>query len=673
MFCKDLRVNDQTELKDVFVWSSRFETGLREVDLQHAKLVQMINALALIAVEGTNQPKLLRLLDELQDYAGYHFKTEEDLMAQYALNTEFIGEHVHAHESLTEQIRIVRKLAESAESNAGVAVWRLLPFLTKWLLFHVLGTDMRMAHEIIALQRGEPLQRAEEQALAQQSESLVIVLDALNDITDNLTRRTTQLQEANQRLRISEARYALAQRGARIGNWDLDLDSRDLRWSAEVDPLFGFRLRDFSHPFDGFMACVHPDDRSDFLEALETVRQGSNNFARQHRIVWADGSVHWLAMTGECLRGRLGESDRIVGIVRDVTDEKLAREQLQDTNAQLKLSLASVERHAADLTRLNELNEGLQSCLTTSEAFEVVEHTLSRLNLGSGGALAVQAIGADELKTVVRWGDANGMSAQFAASACWGMRRNQRHTLLRLTDGPVCKHFDALPSNPYLCYPLQVLGENLGLLTVSAPADVSEREWGRITHLSAMVAESLKLALSNVRLREALHEQAIRDPLTGLLNRRYLDETLPREIVRAQREHRPLSLVMLDLDHFKRVNDTWGHEAGDAVLVHLANILKQYLRSSDLACRFGGEEFVVVMLGANLTEARERIELIAKKMRETPIPLPHLTLPAVTFSAGLVQAELHGDSAELLLRNVDHALYAAKDAGRDCIHEAAVK
>ncbi|MDP5238968.1 diguanylate cyclase [Uliginosibacterium sp. 31-16] len=664
-------MNEKTDLKDVFVWSSRFETGLHDVDQQHTRLVQLINSLSQLAIEGSTQAKLISLLDELQDYAGYHFKTEEDLMAQFALNADFVASHVHAHASLREQIRIVRNLAESAESSAGAAVGRLLPFLTKWLMFHVLGTDMRMAHEIIALQRGESREQAEEQALAQQSESLVIVLDALNEITDNLTRRTTELQESNQRLRISEARYALAQRAARIGSWDLNLESNDLRWSDEVDPLFGFRLRDFSQPFEGFMACVHPEDRTRMLEALDAVRQGSGDFSVQTRIVWADGTVRWLAITGECIRGRAGEADRIVGIVRDITDEKLAREQLQDTNAQLKLSLASVERHAADLTRLNELNEGLQSCLNASEAFEVVEHTLGRLNLGSGGALAVQPIGEEQLKTVVRWGESNGMSAVFAPSACWGMRRNQRHTLLHLADGPACKHFDNLPGSPYLCHPLQVLGENLGLLTVSAPADVSEREWARISHLSAMVAESLKLALSNVRLREALHEQAIRDPLTGLLNRRYLDETLPREIVRAQREHRPISLVMLDLDHFKHVNDTWGHEAGDAVLVNLAAMLRLHLRSSDLACRFGGEEFVVVMPGATLVEARERIEQIARRVRETPIQLAHITLPAVTFSAGLVQTGVHGDTAEALLRAADHALYAAKEAGRDRIHEPA--
>jgi len=173
-------------------------------------------------------------------------------------------------------------------------------------------------------------------------------------------------------------------------------------------------------------------------------------------------------------------------------------------------------------------------------------------------------------------------------------------------------------------------------------------------------------------LREALHEQAIRDPLTGLLNRRYLDETLPRELMRAQRERRPLSIVMLDLDHFKRVNDTWGHEAGDMVLVHLAIALKQHLRSSDLACRFGGEEFIVLMPGATLVEARERIEQIAERIRNTPIQLAHVTLPAVTFSAGLAQSGVHGDSAEALLRAADHALYAAKKAGRDCLHEASL-
>lgn len=655
-------------LKDIFAWSSRFETGLRDIDHQHATLVRMINSLSQLVMEGTTRGDLSVQLDELDSYASYHFRTEEDLMAQYSLDAGFIASHIRAHQSLSEQIRIVRNLAEGAELS--ISVGGLLPFLTKWLLFHVLGTDMQMVLQIKAQSKGITPSEAREQTARHQSDSLVIVLDALSEITDNLTLRTTQLQEANHRLRISEARYAMAQRAAHIGSWEFDLETQDISWSDEVEALYGFRLHDFGRPLDGLMACTHPDDRHLLEHALTAVLRGGTSLSLMHRVVWADGSIRWLAVTGERM-GDNGDGNHLVGIVRDVTEEKLAREQLQDSNAQLKLSLASVERHAADLTTLNDLNEGLQSCLNAAEAFDVVEHTLSRLNLGSGGALAVQQAGSSPtLRVVARWGDGGGLAAQFETNACWGMRRGQRHIVHHAGDGPLCKHFEREPASPYVCHPLQVLGETLGLLCVRADPEISESDWERLNHLAMMVAESLKLALSNVRLREALHDQAIRDPLTGLLNRRYLDETLPREIVRAQRERRPLSLAVLDLDHFKQVNDTWGHEAGDAVLAHLALMLRTHLRSSDLACRFGGEEFVVVMLGATLTEARERIHQIGDRVRASPVQCGQSVLPTVTFSAGLAQAGLHGESADDLLRAADRALYVAKEEGRNCIREA---
>ncbi|MDO6387188.1 MULTISPECIES: bacteriohemerythrin [unclassified Uliginosibacterium] len=663
-------MGDVTEMKDIFSWSARFETGLHEVDQQHARLVQLINELARISAGRSDPTRLLGLLDELQDYTGYHFRTEEDLMAKYALEPEATAAHIHAHESLREQVRIVREVAETAGLQAGVAIGRLLPFLTKWLIFHVLGTDMRMAQEVLARQRGESAETAHQLSIAGQTESLVIVLDALNDLNDNLTRRSSELTEAYQRLRISEARYAMAQRAARIGSWELDLDQLEMNWSDEVEPLFGFRLRDLSNRYEAFMACVHPDDRERISSHLEAVRSGTSLYELEHRVVWPDGSVHWLANTAECVRGEPGEALRLVGIVRDITEERAAQQQLRDTNQQLTLSLGALERHAADLTRLNELNESLQSCLNSSEAFEVVEHVLARLKIGSGGALSVLDAGNSELRTVARWGDGGHIAAHFACTSCWGMRRGQRHAVRLADEGPLCKHFEGSPPGATLCLPLRVLGDTLGLLSMHAPAECSETEWARINHLASMVAETLKLALSNVRLREALHEQATRDPLTGLLNRRYLDEALPRELARAAREHRKLAVVMLDLDHFKQVNDSWGHEAGDAVLAQLAITLRGHLRSSDLACRFGGEEFVVVMPGASLEEARERMEVVARSVRETPIHLAHATLPPVRFSAGLAEAFKHGSTAEELLRAADIALYAAKEAGRDCLREA---
>ncbi|MBL8431291.1 MAG: GGDEF domain-containing protein, partial [Dechloromonas sp.] len=166
---------------------------------------------------------------------------------------------------------------------------------------------------------------------------------------------------------------------------------------------------------------------------------------------------------------------------------------------------------------------------------------------------------------------------------------------------------------------------------------------------------------------EELLQQAIRDPLTSLFNRRYLDETLPREIHRALREEQPLAVVMIDLDHFKRFNDQWGHEAGDIVLLGVAEALLDGLRASDIACRYGGEELLVVMPGADAGEAVRRITAIAARARTVGARVMGREIEAITFSAGVATVPENGDSAEVLVRAADRALYMAKETGRDRI------
>ena len=166
---------------------------------------------------------------------------------------------------------------------------------------------------------------------------------------------------------------------------------------------------------------------------------------------------------------------------------------------------------------------------------------------------------------------------------------------------------------------------------------------------------------------EELLQQAIRDPLTSLFNRRYLDETLPREIHRALREEQPLAVVMIDLDHFKRFNDQWGHEAGDIVLLGVAEALLDGLRASDIACRYGGEELLVVMPGADADEAVRRITAIAARARTVGARVMGREIEAITFSAGVATVPENGDSAEVLVRAADRALYMAKETGRDRI------
>jgi diguanylate cyclase (GGDEF)-like protein/hemerythrin-like metal-binding protein/PAS domain S-box-containing protein len=653
-------------------WPARFNTGLAEVDTQHREMAAMLDTLSCQAAEDADNLALLSSVQALYDYTQMHFAAEERLMADYALDPAFAEAHHKAHVSLAEQVRIVASMLENALAPSAPALCKLLPFLQKWMIFHVIGTDMRMARMIQTLQRGGSHDDALREGMSQQVESLAMLLDSLNELYDDLSRRTAELQEAHHKLSVSEARYALAQRAAHIGSWEYELASTSLRWSQEVDVLLGYAPGALTGGMPAYLACVHPDDRTRVAQALNAAIHGRAPYDIEYRIVHPDGACRWLASAGDFLCAPDGAALRLVGVVHDISEQKAAQSHLQDTNQQLTLALSALERHASDLTRLNDLNEGLQSSLTVHDAYEVLEHTLSRLQLGSGGSLAVVADEGSSLRSVVSWGEGAGLQASFAPHDCWAMRRGQRHALQTHDAGPLCKHFDKPPEGAILCQPLQVLGETLGLLSVKAPRGVADAEWARINHLASMISESLKLALSNIRLREALHEQAIRDPLTRLLNRRYLAETLPRELHRSGREHRRLSLVMLDLDHFKRVNDTWGHEAGDAVLAHVASIVRAHLRASDLACRFGGEEFVVVLLGADGEEALERIRFIAAKVRESRPHVGEVELPAITFSAGVAEAFVHGDSAEQLLRAADHALYDAKEAGRDRIVMATI-
>lgn len=167
-------------------------------------------------------------------------------------------------------------------------------------------------------------------------------------------------------------------------------------------------------------------------------------------------------------------------------------------------------------------------------------------------------------------------------------------------------------------------------------------------------------------LQSKLREQAIRDSLTRLFNRRYLEETLDRELSRAAREKYPVCIIMIDLDHFKRVNDTYGHEAGDLVLKAISDALSEQSRRGDFACRYGGEEFVVVMPNIDLVTAYERAENLRQSLTLLRVPYKHHSL-SVTISMGIACYPENGQTREAILRAADQAMYAAKQAGRDHI------
>jgi diguanylate cyclase (GGDEF)-like protein len=187
------------------------------------------------------------------------------------------------------------------------------------------------------------------------------------------------------------------------------------------------------------------------------------------------------------------------------------------------------------------------------------------------------------------------------------------------------------------------------------------------------VAEEVGLALANLNLRETLHEQSIRDPLTGLYNRRFLEDSLIRELSRARRKTHPLSIILLDIDHFKRVNDTFGHGAGDMVLRRLGLVLQAYVRESDIACRVGGEEFSVLLPEGPLQIATQRAEDIRKAVNELTLKHEEQDLGTVTVSLGVATFPDHGTTADALIRAADQVLYDAKRKGRNRVVSASAR
>ncbi|HET6179829.1 MAG TPA: sensor domain-containing diguanylate cyclase [Candidatus Sulfotelmatobacter sp.] len=192
------------------------------------------------------------------------------------------------------------------------------------------------------------------------------------------------------------------------------------------------------------------------------------------------------------------------------------------------------------------------------------------------------------------------MSA-FEPGDCWALRTGHPHLEVAGDTTAPCAHAAGI-KNSYLCIPILAQAESLGILHFQATDEVPTLADSELS-LKTTFAGQVGLSVANIRLREALRSQSIKDPLTGLYNRRYLTEILDREIRRAARAEQPLGLLMLDLDHFKKFNDTYGHDAGDTVLRETASFLIKSIRVEDVVCRFGGDEFVIILPTADIAVA----------------------------------------------------------------------
>jgi len=354
--------------------------------------------------------------------------------------------------------------------------------------------------------------------------------------------------------------------------------------------------------------------------------------------------------------------------IRDITERQKVEDAFRKTHEDLVKIVTELKKVDGELRLLNRMNDLLQTCNTQEEAYQVIGMTLNELFVGRNGFLAISQASDRNLHTVTSWGSEAVALDNFTLGDCWALRRGQTHTVIDPHAGLTCSHFAHNPESSYLCVPLTVQGKTLGMMCNTGVLMSNGDHEAREQQLATMVGESIKLSLSNLKLRKKLSEQATHDPLTGLYNRRYLEDSLSRELHRASRGKLPLCIAMLDLDHFKRLNDTCGHQAGDMVLRELGQVLREKLRKSDIACRYGGEEFVVVMPDSSIADTCQRVEEIRALVKKMEISNGDHLLGTITISAGIAGMPEHGGiTMREFLNAADTALYAAKEAGRDRI------
>jgi diguanylate cyclase (GGDEF)-like protein len=286
--------------------------------------------------------------------------------------------------------------------------------------------------------------------------------------------------------------------------------------------------------------------------------------------------------------------------------------------------------------------------------------------------LYVQPLGGQLPVVEPIWTDGFDSPVPFSPDDCWALRRNQTYLVDSEHPGPGCRHLGGQAVAAYMCVPILAQGRTRALLHIRQAPPEAGRRTNRgpaigegQQQLARTVADSMGLAFSNLELRDSLREQSIRDGLTGLYNRRYMEESLEREIFRAARHQNSVGVVMLDIDHFKAFNDAHGHLAGDVLLRELGRLLRAHIRGADIACRYGGEEFILILPEASLEVTRQRAEHLWGEARSLRPEFAGRLLDSVTVSMGVAAYPSHGTTAEAVLRAADEALYRAKHEGRD--------
>lgn len=311
---------------------------------------------------------------------------------------------------------------------------------------------------------------------------------------------------------------------------------------------------------------------------------------------------------------------------------------------------------------LARMTQRLQGCENFADVINVAQLFAPNIAPGVAGRLYILDREPWQMRCVAEWLSPQGKADAFHPDECWAVRRGQSHPPVHGEPDIACYHLPESCQDHTLCVPLIAQGEAIGLLSFQNLSDDTAPSRAYLE----LMAEALGLALANQRLRDALLEKALYDPLTGLRNRHHLEDTLRTQMGQAIHNQTPISCLMIDIDHFKDVNDRFGHEAGDDVIKGVAAIIQRAVRDSGMAFRYGGEEFLVLLSGMGEEEANRMATDIYNGVHALTLRFGTSDISHIDVSIGVASYPQHAQS-DNLLRAADVALYRAKELGRSRI------
>lgn len=593
----------------IFPWDSNFETGIELIDQQHKVLVDILNKLAAHLANLSGSIVLNEIFDELIAYTDYHFKTEEGIWSSYFAEDEWYTMHEATHGTFIGEILALKN--NDDQKSLDDIVHDIVTFLSKWLAYHILDTDKRMAKAALAIGSGNSIEEAKMISNAEMSGSMKVLIQTVLSMYESISSRTMDLmrekslrRQAEEALSRSEERWKFILDGGVENVWDWDIENNILSRSDQDAALFEIISRHLKGNDD--RAMIHPLDIEQLKADFEAHMEGrSDFFSNKHRLLRENGSWSWVLSRGKVVsRDSSNNALRMIGTHSDITEREMA---------------AAIYRNSRQAIFITDINNNI---ISINAAFTEITGYSEEYVIGKNPKILSSGkhdknYFAEMWKSIQETGHWSG--------EIYNKRKNG-----------------------------EIYPELLMINTIKGKD-------GSVDHFFAFFDDITEKKRSD----ELIFEQANYDPLTKLPNRHMFKELLDQEIKRSRRSNTSFALFFIDLDRFKEVNETLGHEIGDVLLVEASQRIMRQTREADSLSRFGGDKYTIIFPDTKDPIALERVaqDIIDDLSKSFLLGVNRIYISA---SIGITIYPNDADNASELLKNADQAMYMAKKAGRSC-------